>query len=182
MATRKPAPLEFDRLLDYAVRALASRAYSTGEIREKLRRRAARATDIDAVLSRLKELNYLNDARFAQSFAQSRLRNEGVGRVKVERDLRRRRVAPALAGKAAAEAYSGTDEAALVRAWIERKYRGKDLAAFLAVEKNLASAFRRLRGAGFSASASISTLKQFASRAGELEDWDPAANEQEPEG
>ncbi len=182
MAPRKSTPLEYDRLLAYALRALGARSCSTGELREKLRRKAARAADVDAVLARLKELNYLNDARFAQSFAQSRLANEGVGRARVVSDLRRRRVAPTLADKAAEETYSGTDEPALVRAWIERKYRGKNLPEFLAQEKNLASAFRRLRAAGFSGSAAIGALKQFASRAEELEDFDPAASEGETEG
>ncbi len=173
MAPRKTAPLEYDRLLAYALRALGARSCSTGELRDKLRRKAARPADIDAVLARLKELNYLDDARFAQSFAQSRLANDGVGRDKVVRDLRRRRIGSTLADKAAAETYSGTDEPTLVRAWIERKYRGKDLPAFLAEPKNLAAAFRRLRLAGFSSSASISALKRFASRAEELEDFEP---------
>jgi regulatory protein len=57
----------------------------------------------------------------------------------------------------------------LIEAFLKRKYRGKDLGPLLKEEKNLASAFRRLRYAGFSSSESIRVLKRYASRAEELE-------------
>jgi regulatory protein len=50
----------------------------------------------------------------------------------------------------------------LIEDFLKRKYRGKQLGAFLAEEKNLAGAYRRLRYAGFSSGASIRVLKRFA--------------------
>ena len=97
MSERKPRLLNGQKLWEYALRVLAGRASSTGEIREKLRRRAERASDVDDALARLKDYGYLNDRRFAEGFAAARLSNEKLGRARVLRDLRQRRVAPALA-------------------------------------------------------------------------------------
>src|SRR5215216_4587864 len=99
MQDRKPRPLDAESLWSYALKALAGRAHSTGELREKLRRRAERLSDIDDVIGRLKDSGYLNDRRFAESFANARLSNDRFGEGRVVQDLRQRRVAPALAEK-----------------------------------------------------------------------------------
>lgn len=155
--------------MSYALRSLGARALSIGELREKLRRRAEHAEDVEKALAKLRESGYLNDARYAESYATARLENEGLGRTRVLRDLRRRRVAPALAEKAVAKTFAGTDETELIEAYLERKFRGKDLPSWLAEEKNLAAAYRRLRYAGFSSGNSIRVLKRYAQRAEELE-------------
>ena len=67
-------------------------------------------------------------------------------------------------------AYSATDETALIEQFLARKFRGRDLGALLQEEKHLASAFRRLRTAGFSAGSSIQVLKRYAAEAGRLEE------------
>lgn len=166
---RAPKLLSAEKLFDYALRSLSGRAHSLGELREKLRRRAEKPDDIDVVLLRLKDAGYLNDRRFAEGFAESRLKNEGFGRMRVLRDLRQRRVAPKLAEQVVEAAFQETDETALVEAYLERRYRGKVLPEFLKDEKNLASVYRRLRYAGFSSGTAIRVLKKFARAAEELE-------------
>ena len=64
------------------------------------------------------------------------------------------------------------DEIALVESYIAKKFRGKDLPVYLAEEKNLASAFRKLRLAGFSPGNAIRALKKYSRSAEELEDTD----------
>src|SRR5580698_718121 len=145
-----PKRLEMDGLVAYAARTLGSRAQTSSELREKLKRRAVREQDADLVIARLKDAGYLNDQRFAESFANWRRDNDGFGKTKVVRDLMARRVAPELAKKTADAVYSGTDETALIEQFLVRKFRGRDLGALLQQEKHLASAFRRLRTAGFS--------------------------------
>jgi regulatory protein len=162
MAKRQPQPLDRDKLLNVALRALGGRAHSSGELREKLRRRAQTDEDVDAVLVKLKESGYLNDRRFAENYAAARLQNQGLGKIRVLRDLRQRRVAPKLAEQVTEKTYEQTDEAHLIEEFLRRKFRGKDLGVFLSEEKNLAGAFRRLRYAGFSAGQSIRVLKRFA--------------------
>lgn len=167
MAVRKPKLLEGPALVDYAARLLSGRAYTFGEMREKLRRKAQNAADVPTAMARLKELGYIDDERFAKEYAALRRDNDGVGKSRVMRTLRARRVAPAVAEKAVEEAYCGSDESKLIESWLERKYSGKNLREFLSVEKNLASAFRRLRTAGFSVSNSIRALRRHARAAEE---------------
>jgi regulatory protein len=164
MAKRPPQPLDREKLLNVALRALGARAHSSGELREKLRRRAGSEGDVDAVLAKLKEAGYLNDRRFAENYASARLQNQGLGKMRVLRDLRQRRVAPKLAEQVTEQTYQGSNEAELIEEFLRRKYRGKQLTAFLSEEKNLAAAFRRLRYAGFSAGQSIRVLKRFANQ------------------
>ena len=86
--------------MTYAARILSARPQTISELRQKLMRRAARAADVQQVLERLKQLGYLNDQRFAESFASWRRENQGLGKSRVVRDLLARRVAPDLAKKA----------------------------------------------------------------------------------
>ncbi len=169
MAGRAPKPLNAEALLNYALRLLSGRAHSLGELREKLRRRAENPGDLDDVLLKLRESGYINDRKFAESFAASRLETDGLGKMRVLRDLRQRRVAPKVAEQVVEATFRDTDETALVEAFLKRKYRAKPLDTFLADEKNLASAYRRLRYAGFSSGVSIRVLKRFAAHAEELE-------------
>jgi regulatory protein len=169
MTQRTVKLLQRDQLFSLALRSLGGRAYSAGELRAKLQRRAVNQADVESILEELKRAGYLDDRRFAESYAAARLENQGLGRMRVLQDLRARRVAPQLAEKAAEAVYGETDEAELIRSYLERKYRGKALGPFLAEEKNLAAAYRRLRYAGFSAGASIRVLKQFSRQADELE-------------
>jgi len=155
--------------MNYALRALGSRAQASGELRDKLLRRASRREDVDAVMQKLKDAGYLNDRSFAEGYAAARLENEGHGRARVLRDLRQHRVAPKLAEQAVERTFAGTDELELIDQFLKRKFRGKNLPAWLAEEKNLAGAYRRLCYAGFSSSNSIRVLKRYASRAEELE-------------
>jgi len=123
MEERRARRLDSASLWEYALKILAGHAYSTGELREKLRRRAERAEDVDDVLSRLKQSGYLDDKRYAESYAASRLSGEKFGRTRVIRDLRQHRVAPALAERTVEKVYRGVDEEALMEEWIRRKYR-----------------------------------------------------------
>jgi regulatory protein len=169
VAKRTTKLLDQESLLNYALRLLGGRGYSMGELREKIRTRAEVSESIDAVIAKLKEAGYVDDRKFAENYAAARLANEGFGKMRVLRDLRQRRVAPKLAEQVTERTFKSTDETELVEAFLKRKYRSKELGAFLKEPKNLAAAYRRLRYAGFSSGASIRVLKRYASRADELE-------------
>jgi regulatory protein len=159
---KRPRQLSADELFTYAVKKLAGRAASAGEIRTSLLSRALDPGDVDGILKRLKDYGYLNDARFAESFASARLENEGFGQSRVLRDLRQHRVAPDLAELTVSKIYAEKDEPALIEQFIRRKYRSADRDGLFASEKELASAFRRLQRAGFSSANSLRVLKRFA--------------------
>ncbi len=166
----KKKPLEAEDLLNYALRSFAVRAQTISELRDKLRRRAAQPSDVDEVLSKMKQAGFLNDRTFADSYATARLENRGFGKMRVLRDLQQRRVPSTVAGQAVEQAFQETDESDLIKKYLARKYRGKDLAVVLKIDKELASAYRKLRVAGFTSANSIKVLKGFTSQAELLED------------
>lgn len=172
MAFRTPKPLDVEGLMDYAARALSARAYTVSELKTRLKKRAARVEDVEAVVGRLKEAGLVNDRRFAGSFAEWRRESQGLGKTRVLRDLMARRVAPTIAKQAVDAAFEGVDEIAMIEAFLKRKYRGKDLGTLLQEQKELASAFRKLRGAGFSTGNSIRVLKRYAAEAERLEEME----------
>jgi regulatory protein len=70
----------------------------------------------------------------------------------------------------------------MIERFLARKYRGKDLGALLKEQKNLASAYRKLRQAGFSTGPSIRVLKRYAAEAERLEEMDSDPGDHEPDG
>jgi regulatory protein len=159
---KRSKQLSADELFAWSVKKLSGRAASIGELRAALAERALERSDVDGVLARLKDFGYLNDVKFAESFASARLENEGFGRSRVLRDLRRRRVAPDLAQKTVTRVYADQDELALIEQYIQRKYRLADREGLFQSDKELASAYGRLMRAGFSSGNSIRVLKRFA--------------------
>jgi len=179
MQQKQPRRLDSGRLWEYALKSLADRAHSMGELREKLRRRAERAEDIDPVLARLKEDGYLDDRRFAESFAVARLSNEKFGRSRVLRDLRQRRVAPALAERTVRQVYDEVNEEALIEDWVRRKYRLAPRDALFQEDRDLVAAYRRLVRAGFRTGDILRVLKRFAKNPDLLDSFEPPEEETE---
>ena len=173
---RSPKKLDSEGLWAYALKLLGGRAMSAGEVRQRLARRAENAMDIDSTMGKLREYGYLNDTRFAENYATWRRDNQGLGRLRVIRDLRQRRVAPAVASTAVEQVFRETDETEQIQAYLDRKFRNVNLAESLKDPKKLQAAYRRLRYAGFASAASIRVLKQYAAQAEELED--PADTEE----
>jgi regulatory protein len=178
MRERKIRLLDGGALWTYAVKALAGRAHSTGELREKLRRRAGRAADVDEVLARLKDVGYLDDHRYAEGFAAARLANEKLGRTRVLQDLRRHRVAPSLAERTVQRVYQNVDEKALIEDFIRRKYRLAPRQGLFREDKDLAAAYRRLLRAGFRSGEIIGVLKRFARNPDLLDAFEPPQEEE----
>ena len=175
---RKPAkrpPLDAGALWELALKTLGARARSSGELRQKLRQRAERPEDVDTIIDRLKEYRYLDDRKFAESFATARLENQRFGKRRVVQDLVRRRVAPALAEASAGKTYRNIDEDALIQDYIRRKYRDKTREGLFREEKDLAAAYRRLLRAGFQSGSIIRNLKRFAANPELLDGFEPPA-------
>jgi regulatory protein len=181
MAERKPRLLDDDALWSYALKLLAGRAHSQGEVREKLRRRAVRAGAVDEILARLKEDGYLDDQKFAENFAAARLANDKLGSVRVLRDLRQRRVAPALAERTVRQVYESVDEEALVEQWVRRKYRLAPREGLFQEDKDIAAAYRRLLRVGFRSGTILRVLKRFARNPDLLETFEPPEDALESE-
>ncbi len=78
----------YDKLMDYALRALTARAHSEAELRQKLLKRDPEEQFVESVVARLLHLGYLNDQELARSEATRR----GVGAYRIKARLRQRGV------------------------------------------------------------------------------------------
>ena len=157
--------LGIEQLYETAIRALARRARSSAEVRALLAKRKVGKADIEAVLHRLKENGYLDDARFARAFVASRIENRLEGKVRVRRELAARRVKPELADEAVRSGYEEVDETQLLRRYLARKLRvSKPLDPSTALGAGKPSAvqslFRRLLRAGFRSDTIVGELKR----------------------
>jgi regulatory protein len=171
METRRgPRKLDRDALWEYALRILARRPYSFAEIKQKLSIRSDSPAALTAVLSKLREYGFADDVKFSETFASARLQNQNFGSMRVLRELRAKRVAAGVAQKAIEKTFAGVDETELARRFLERKFRGRNLAELLKDEQHLASAYRRLRTAGFSGRAAFQALKSYSKGMEEFED------------
>jgi regulatory protein len=170
---KKPRKLAAEELFEYAVKALASRAHSVADLNTKLRQRAAHLPDIEMIIARLKDVGYLDDNRYAESFASARFANEGFGRMRILTDLAAHRVPRDLAQAAADKALDGRGEEELIQEYIERRMASVELDD----EKKLASAFRKLRRAGYSTGPVLAVLKRRAKRPEMVDDF---PDEEEP--
>ncbi len=137
-----------DDLYLAAMNSLARRAFSVYEMRTYLERRAEDKEVVKGVLHRLKELNYLDDARYARQFVRlhSELRKQGPFRI--ARDLRARGVSDKQIEAALAERSLESNETAVVR---ERLARRIKLLRGPLDERRIASIYRSLLRAGFAA-------------------------------
>lgn len=169
-------------LFEYSVRYLAQRSCSSEELKTRLRQRALKTGDVETVIDRLKDIGYLNDRKFAESFASNRADNDGFGRMRVLSDLRSRRVAPSTAEQAVAQVFEGKEEAGLIDAYIERRLPSLQTHGLVEDQRELAKAYRRLRRAGFSSGGVMQALKRRAARPEEIEEpAEEPADEEAPE-
>ena len=162
---KKDIKLAAEELFQYAARSLGARSQSIAKLKEKLQAKAANPADVDEALSRLKQAGFLNDSRFAESFAASRLSSQSQGKARILRDLGQQKVPRIVAEQAVAEAFSTVNEEDLIEEHIRRKLRSVDLSD----PKKLQTAYRRLRYAGFGSAVTIRVLKRHAAGAEELE-------------
>jgi regulatory protein len=165
-----PAKLAEDALWDYALKHLGRRAQSANELKNKLLQRAESPAAVAAVMQKLREYGYTDDQKYSEAFASARLQDQGFGKFRVLRDLQSKRVSSNIAGQAVEKIFEGADEKELIDAYLARKYRSVVLYDFLQQDKNVATAYRRLRTAGFSSSASLAALKRHGQRAADWEE------------
>ncbi|HEV8370088.1 MAG TPA: RecX family transcriptional regulator [Pyrinomonadaceae bacterium] len=136
MPRKKPAPNDEQRNLtpeekrrrtfDRAIKLIAAKSRSVAELRERLLESGrASKTDVDAVIERLKEYGYLDDERFAFSYASLKVRQRPIGRRRLERDLKFKKVESTVANEALELVYAETSEAELIDRAIEKRIRLK---------------------------------------------------------
>jgi regulatory protein len=83
---------ELTRAKNAAYRLLTYRPRSRAELRQKLQDKEFDQAVIEAVVSDLARLGYVNDRQFAEQWASSRVRLRAFGRRRIEQELRRKGV------------------------------------------------------------------------------------------
>jgi regulatory protein len=153
----KPRQIETETALyETAIKILMRHAHSVHDMKRALERRCEDKSLIDKVMARLKSAGLVDDARYAKQFARQRTETRKQGKFRVARDLRARGVPDRHIEGALEEVAQNTDESAVVRQRIDRKlrsYRGE------IDERKLASMYRSLLRAGFSADVVRRELK-----------------------
>jgi len=159
-AKKKPEPLNAAGLFDYAVKSLGRQMRSESDLRRLMRARvepgAAGDAVVDAVVLRLREYGYLDDAAFAETYARLRQENEKLGVRRVRQDLQQKGVGSDLIAETLEARYGHTNEEALAREHLERKRIRKP-----ENPKETARVMRRLVTAGFSTGVIYKILRQW---------------------
>ena len=147
-------------LYDYAVKALGRRMRTEAELRRLMQSHVEPGDRgegvIAAVVKRLREYGYLDDAAFAETYARLRQENEKLGARRVRQDLRHKGVHSDLIDNTVDARYGETNEEALARQHLERKRIAKPTN-----EKETARVVRRLVAAGFSTATIYTILRHW---------------------
>ena len=112
------------RTFDRAIKLISSKSRSVAELRERLlASRTSNQADVETVIERLKEYGYLNDERFAFSYASLKVKQRPIGRRRMERDLKFKKVDSTVAEEALELVYAETPEEELIDRAIEKRTR-----------------------------------------------------------
>ena len=82
---------------NYALNLLAARPYSTQTLRRKLIQKQYSAADADEAIRRLVDNGLLNDAKYAEQYARSRILTTGASRRRLQQELYRKGIKGELA-------------------------------------------------------------------------------------
>ena len=112
------------KTFERAVKLLAAKPRSVAELRERLlQRKGTTKAVVETVISRLREYGYLDDERYAFSYASSKVKRQPVGRRRLERDLKFKKIENNVAAEALELVYTETPEEQLIDRAIEKRIR-----------------------------------------------------------
>jgi regulatory protein len=107
-----------------AIKLLAAKPRSVAELRERLLERKGTTEEVvETVIARLREYGYLNDERFAFSYASLKVKQKPMGRRRLERDLKLKKVESGVANEALELVYAETTEEQLIDQAIAKRLR-----------------------------------------------------------
>jgi regulatory protein len=157
---RTSEPLSEAALHAYAAGALGRRMRTVSELTRLLRSRVepgeSGQAKIDAVLARLVEYGYINDADYAATYAKLRQENASFGKRRVRQDLAIKGIPADLISETLDTAYRDVNEEELARRHLERKGVKKPVN-----DKETARVVRMLVRAGFSTGVIFGILKNW---------------------
>lgn len=115
-----------DRTMNRAVKLLAAKPRSVGELRERLLEKAwTNAAIVEGVIAKLEEYKYLNDEQFAADLALSKLRQRPQGKRRLQQSMSRKKLSKENVDIAIRSAFEKIPEPGLIDIAIEKRLRLK---------------------------------------------------------
>jgi len=112
------------KTFERAVKLLAAKPRSIAELRERLLRgKNTNEEIVEIVIARLREYGYLDDERFAFSYASYKVKQKPVGRRRLERALKFKKVDSGVANEALELVFAETTEEQLIDQAIAKRLR-----------------------------------------------------------
>lgn len=140
--------------LDY----LAHKARTEEEVRRKLRESDVSSFVVDEVVTRLEELNYLDDEAYAHDYARNRFSSKKYGPIRIRRELRQRGIDRHLASKAVDDLFVDQDATAAAREHARKRW--PRLAGEDHPRRRKQKMYRYLRRRGFTSDTIYSILDE----------------------
>jgi regulatory protein len=122
-ATRQTPEQMRARAFQRAVKLLAAKPRSIEELRERLAERCSSKEIVEIVIARLREYGYLDDERYALGYAASKVRQQPIGRRRLEQSLQMKKVDRAVAEEALDQVFAETPEAELLDRALAKRIR-----------------------------------------------------------
>jgi regulatory protein len=124
-ASKTPATTEEIRARTFqrAAKLLAAKPRSVAELRERLAERCSSKAIVETVIDRLREYGYLDDERFAVGYASLKVRQQPIGRRRLEQSLAMKKIDPVVADEALNQVFAETSEAELIDRAVEKRIR-----------------------------------------------------------
>jgi regulatory protein len=106
-----------------AVKLLTAKSRSVAELRERLSERCPSKAIVETVIARLREYGYLDDERYALGYASAKVRQQPIGRRRLQQSLAMKQVERKVADEVLDQVFSETSEAELLDRALEKRIR-----------------------------------------------------------
>ena len=143
--------------MNAALRILARRQVSSGQMKFMLSRKGFTSGEIDTCIEKLKEWGYLNDTVLAKNILDATIRNKPCGKKRCFYELRKRRFDKQLAETLIDEVYAELDERSLARTAARQYAKGKTQWTLKDTQRLARWLFRR----GFTEATILSVVRTF---------------------
>lgn len=106
--------INYEKTLNLAFKMVGRQSRTIAQLRQKLQEKSgANVEVIERVVKRLIELGYLNDESFAYQYSTNKLNIKALGRSRLERTLKEKKVPLEIAKKALNDVFNEQDETEL---------------------------------------------------------------------
>ena len=113
-----------ERTMNRAVKLLAAKPRSVGELRERLLEKVwTNEMIVDGVIEKLEEYKYLDDDQFARDLAVSKLRQKPQGKRRLQQGMSQKKLGRETVEHAVASAFEKLPEEELIDLAIEKRLR-----------------------------------------------------------